>query len=60
MIKEFFKEHVNDDVRLYLGERWLVYNGQWIVYQHLQIKRNTTTEYEGDSLEEALEVLGEG
>lgn len=59
MIEQFFKERENDDLRLTHGERWLIYNGEWVVYQHLLYKKKTTVEYAGDSLKEALKVLGE-
>jgi len=56
MLEQFFRDH--KDVQLTHGERWLVYNGKWIVYQHLFGRKKTTIEYEGYSLETALKVLG--
>lgn len=58
MEQELIDFLMNDDGRLELGDKWLVWqvNG-WLVLQRPYGKKNNRTLYSGDSLSEALKAL---
>jgi hypothetical protein len=55
MIEQFMK--TNDYLRLSAGDRWLYWEGEWVVRSHTHGSHKTIVEYSGESLKEALATL---
>ena len=50
-------KHDNVDARVTVGDKWLAWDGQWVVYYHPRHARKTREIYRGDGIELACVTL---
>jgi len=54
-LEEALKE--GNNARVLVGDKWLVWDDQWEVYQHKYGAHKVTCLYSGQNLDEAIETL---